>query len=231
MRHHYEWNWRGAEESYRRALELNPALGTAHLRYAWLLLALGRRNEATQEIERAWNLAVEIDPQRLVVVRATRAAAFYFGREYDRVIEECRAALELDGRYFPLHYLLGRAYARKGQPGRALAELEKAAPHTGEVLMLEAARGQACGVLGKRAAALRAIKKLHAVAKRRYVPSTYFGMLYSSVGKIDEAFAWLERAYEERADGLTLLGVEPMVDSLRSDPRMQNLLRRIGLAG
>jgi TolB-like protein/Flp pilus assembly protein TadD len=231
VRHHYEWNWRGAEESYRRAIELNPALGTAHLRYAWLLLALGRGEEAMQEIERAWNLAVEIDPQRLVVVRATRAAAYYFGRQFDRVIEECHAALELDAAYFPLHYLLGRAYARKGQPRKALAELEKAAPHTGEVLMLEVARGQTCGALGKRAAAMQAIKKLHAVAKRRYVPATYFGMLYSSVGKIDEAFVWLERAFDERADGLTLLGVEPMIDSLRGDPRMQDLLRRIGLSG
>src|SRR5208282_448801 len=121
--HHYEWNWPEAEKSYQRALELNPDYTAVLLRYAWLLLALGRTADALRRIDRAQEISQEIDPHLLVMIRATRAAAFYFARDFDRAIAECRDALQLDASYFLLHYLLSRALARKGSHAAAVSAL------------------------------------------------------------------------------------------------------------
>jgi TolB-like protein/Tfp pilus assembly protein PilF len=228
VRHHYEWDWKGAEEEYRRALELNGEYPGARLRYAWLLLSLSRQDEAFREIEQAQRSAQETDPHLLVVIRATRAAAFYFAREYDRCLRECAEAMELDPSYFLLHYLLARAHARKGAHKKAGSVLKKIGANQDKISLMSMATGLLCAVMGRKAQARAVVKQLHNEAAKRYVPATYIGILHAGLGDEESAFEWLERAYEERADGLTLLNVEPMVDGLRQDPRFQSLLRRIG---
>lgn len=228
VRHHYDWDWKGAETEYRCALELNPEYPGARLRYAWLLLSLWRQDEALREIQHAQRTAQETDPHLLVVIRATRAAAFYFAREYDRCIRECFEAMELDPKYFLLHYLLARAHARKGAHKKAGAVLKKIGANQDKMSLMSMATGLLCAVTGRKAQARAVVKQLHNEAARRYVPPTYIGILHAGLGDADAAFEWLERAYEERADGLTLLNVEPMVDGLRQDARFQSLIRRIG---
>jgi TolB-like protein/Flp pilus assembly protein TadD len=227
IRHHYDWDWKGAEKSFQRALDLNPAYSGARLRYAWLLLSLGRTSAALKEIQDAQKIAQEVDPHLLVVIRSTRAAAFYFAREYDKAIAECTDALELDSGYFLLHYLLGRCHARKGLHAAAIAAL-KTNYTVGHIPLVDTGLALAHAVNGGKDATTSAIAQLQTLAKFRYVPATYMGILYAGLNDHAKAFEWLERAYEERADGLTLLNVDPMVDGLRSDQRFGGLLARIG---
>jgi TolB-like protein/Flp pilus assembly protein TadD len=230
VRHHYHWDWKGAEVSYRRALELSPDNAAAHLWYSWLLLALGRNSEALTEIEQTLVIVQETDPDRLVAVLATRAAAYYFNREFERAAQECKKALELNPKYFMLHYILGRTYARMDMNAEAIAELKAKGVTPGEVPLMDAVLGLAYSVGGKPEQTKRIVEAFKAQAKKRYIPATYFGMLYAGLGDKEQAFIWLEKAYEERADGLTWLNVEPMLDPLRPHPRFQDLVRRMGLA-
>jgi len=229
VRHHYDWDWKTAEQEYKKALALNPEYPGARLRYAWLLLSLSRREEALAEIQRAQQTARETDPHLLVVIRATRAAAFYFAREYDRSIRECQEAMELDSTYFLLHYLLARAQARKGALEKAGTILKKIGEIQEKIPLMAMAAGLLHAVAGRKREARAVLKQLHAQASQRYIPATYIGILHAGMGDSEAAFEWLEKAYAERADGLTLLNVEPMVDALRPDPRFQSLIRRIGL--
>ncbi|HEY6273531.1 MAG TPA: tetratricopeptide repeat protein [Terriglobales bacterium] len=229
VHHHYHWNWKEAEASYRRAVELNPGYAAAHLWYSWLLLALGRSDEALAEIERTMVIVQETDPHRLVVVHATRAQAYYFRREFERAREECEKALQLDPSHFMLHYILGRAYRRLGDSARAIAELKAATKSAGEVPLVDAVLGLAYAVSGRREQAQKVVEALTSAARKRYIPPTYFAIVYAGLGEKDQALGWLEKAFEVRADLLTWINVEPMMDEVRSDPRFQNLIRRIGL--
>jgi len=229
VNHHYHWKWNEAEASYRRAIELNPGYDAAHLWFSWLLLALDRRQEAIQEIELTGRIVQETDPHRLVAVHATRAQAYYFGREFDRAIEECDKALQLDSGHFMLHYILGRAYRRLGQGAKAIAQLKAARQSSGDIPLVEAVLGLAYAVNGQKEQAQKVVDSFKTAASKRYIPPTYFGILFAGLGDKDQALAWLEKAFQERADLLTWLNVEPMMDDVRSDPRFQDLIRRIGL--
>lgn len=230
VRHHYHWDWKGAEVSYRRAIELSPDFSNAHLWYSWLLLALGRTDEALPQIEQTLKIVQETDPDRLVPVLSTRALAYYFQHEYLRAADECRKAMELNPNYFMLHFILSRSYARMNKHDEAIAALKPAKGTTpGEAPLIDAALGLAYSVTGKLDQTKKMMEAFKAQAKKRYIPATYFGMLYAGLGDKDQALHWLEKAYEERADGLTWLNVEPMLDPLRHNPRFQELIKRIGL--
>ena len=228
VHHHYHWNWEEAESRYRRAAELDPYHAATHLWHSWLLLALGRRDAALDEIESTMRIVQETDPHRLVAVRATRAAAFYFSREFERSVEESSRALELDPEHFMLHYILGRSHMRLGAHEKAISHFESARTGGVDMPLMDAALGLAYAVTGRPDRARRLAGKLKAAG--RYVPPTYVGMLYAALGDRREALVWLEKAFEERADGLTWLNVDPMLDEMRSEPGFQYLIHRIGLA-
>lgn len=228
--HHYHWDWKGAEASYRQAIELNPDHAPAHLWYSWLLLALGRQDDALKEIEHLQTIVQQTDPHRLVAVHVTRAAAWYFRREYEQAAQECKKAIALDPNYFMLHYILARAYSRMGMTVEAIAELKSKGAAAGEVLLVDAALGLAYGLVGKKGQTEKIVEAFKAAAKKRYVPATYFSMLYAGMGDPGQAIVWLEKAIEERADGLTWMNVDPMLDPLRKHPRFQELVRKMGLA-
>jgi TolB-like protein/Tfp pilus assembly protein PilF len=229
VNHHYHWKWEEAEAGYELAIELNPDHADTHLWYSWLLLALGRRDAAFDEIEQTMSIVQETDPHRLVAVHTTRAAAYYFGREYQRAVDECEKAKQLDPEYFMLHFISGRAHMRLNNYAQAIAHLKASRTGTGEFPLMDAALGLAYAVSGKKGLTAKMAEQFKAAAKKRYIPPTYFGMLFAGLGDKDKAMMWLEKAYDDRADGLTWLNVEPMLDDVRSDPRFQDLIRRIGL--
>jgi tetratricopeptide (TPR) repeat protein len=136
--------------------------------------------------------------------------------------------LDLDATHFMAHYVLGRALMRLGDHAKAIRHFESTKSHDSEIPLLEAALGLAYAVTGQSDKARLIARKFTAAARTRYVPPTYLGMLYAGLGQRDEAFRWLEIAFKERADGLTWLNVDPMLDDLRSDPRLQDLILRIG---
>lgn len=229
VNHHYYWKWKEAEGEYQQAIELNPDHADTHLWYSWLLLALGRNNDAFDEIEQGLSIVQETNPHRLVAVHTTRAAAYYFGRDYQRAVEECEKAEQLDPKYFMLHFIAGRAHMRLNNYAKAIGHLKLARTGTGEMPLMDAALGLAYAVSGKKGLTAKLAEQFKAAAKKRYIPPTYFGMLFAGLGDRDKAMEWLEKAFEERADGLTWLNVEPMLDELRSDPKFLDLIRRIGL--
>ena len=228
--HRYDWDWHSAERSYKRAIELNPYNARPHLWYGWLLMSEGRRDEALAELREAEEVAKRIDPLGLADIRATVANSLYMAREYDQAIEECRRTNELNGTYFLSLYVLGRSYAQKRMYAKALDVLKKAIVSNPHNLLLVAALGHTYGLSGDKAKALGTLKELKDLRRKRYVPAIYVAAIYSGLSETDQAFVWLEKSYGERSDGMTYLKIERLFDSLHSDPRFPDLMKRVGFS-
>jgi tetratricopeptide (TPR) repeat protein len=222
----YEWNWTSAEKEFKRAIDLNPHYATAHQWYGGCLEATGRSNEAIAERKRAQ----ELDPLSLVI-NFELGVAFYYAHNYDQAIEQFHKTLELDQNFPAAHVFLPAAYEQKGKYEEAIAEFKKGIPLRGgsEWAFTKGGLGHLYAILGKKSEALTLLDELKQLAAQEYVPPTSIALVYAGLGEKDEAFAWLEKAYEERSFQLQWLNVEPRWDSLRSDPRFADLIRRIGL--
>ncbi len=218
----YEWDRSGAERELRRAMELNPNDADAYQVYASHLSELGRLDEAMAAMKRAR----ELDPLSLNI-STNVGMFFYFAHQYDQAIEQYRKTIELDPNFPRAHIWLGLAYERKGRYDEALAEFRKAAtldPNSTEAV---AALGHAYAQLGQRGEAQKRVDALKELSKQRYVPPYRIALIYTGLGEKDHAFAWLEKAYEARDEGIIYaLKPNPLWDSLRSDPRFADLLRR-----
>jgi adenylate cyclase len=222
----YDWDWSGGEREFQRAIELNPSYAAADHWHAIALLATGRSEEATAEFKRA----LELDPLSLIFNRDL-GTAFYLARQYDQAIEQLRKTLELDPNFALAHSSLGWAYLQKSMYKEGIAECEKElAVSPGNSYALSGL-GHAYAVAGKRAEAQKVLDQLNELSKQRYVPAVSRVGIYVGLGEKDKAFEWLEKSYAERSQGLArnYLKVSPAYDPLRSDPRFQNLLRRMNL--
>jgi len=218
----YDWDWPTAEKEYRRAIELNPNYVTAHHWYAEHLTYRGRFDEAFVESERARQL----DPLSLIVA-ADNGAILYYSRQYDRAIEKWNAVLAKDPAFSRAH-LVRYAYLEKGRIADALADVENYHP-VDDTPWRWSALAYIYGRSGQRTLALRALRKLEQINRRQPMDSGALFWAHIGIGDKDQAFVWLEKAYTEHSDTLTVLKVEPGFDSLRSDPRFQDLMRRVGL--
>jgi TolB-like protein/Tfp pilus assembly protein PilF len=218
-RHHYDWDWSGAEGEYKRALELNPGYATAHQWYAEYLTTVGRHEEAIAEIRRAQ----ELDPLSLVI-DSNVGRLLYHAHRYDQAIDELQNTLRLDPNYFWAHVFLGMAFEQKGMYAEAIAEFQKVAALSGGEPNVPLAHTYAAS--GRTDDARKMLKAL----QQRYgedVESYFMGGIHAALGEKDEAFAWLEKAYEEHSFFLVFLKTEPWFDPLHTDPRFQDLLRRM----
>ena len=222
VREEYDWDWLGAEKEFKRAIELNPGYATAHQWYAECLSVMGRHDEAIAEAKRAQ----ELDPLSLII-NAVGGRVLFYARRYDEAIAQCRRTLDLNAGFYPAHLFLGWALEQEKLYEQAISEYQKAiAPVQGNPrLAATLARGYA--VAGKRTEALETISQVRELSKQSYVSSYVTAQAYAALGDTDLAFQWLEKAYQERDSKLAWLKVEPGFDSLRSDPRFQNLLRRM----
>jgi TolB-like protein/Tfp pilus assembly protein PilF len=224
VRLHYDWDWPGAERDFRRALELDPRRAATHHWYSFFLSAMGRAEEAVAEAQRAW----ELDPLALIV-NANLAHPHYYARRFDRVIEECQKLLRMEPGFGVAHQWLSMAYAAKGMLAEAIDEYRRFAVSVPTATRPVALIGNAHARAREREAALACMEELRQLAARRHVPAIHFAIIHIGLGERDEAFAWLEKAFEERSDQLAFLGVEPLFDPLRDDPRFASLLRRLRL--
>ena len=216
-------NWSAAEEERKRALELNPNSAEVQGSYGHHLRALGRLDEAMPYSKRAQ----ELDPLSLER-NVDTGFAFYFARQYDRAIEQFQKTIQMDPTYAPAHARLGLAYLAKGRYEDAIAEYEKAKA-LDERSRRASNLGYAYAVAGKRAEALKMLDELKEQAKQRYVSPYEFALVYIGLGEKDQAFVYLDKTYEESPDLLVFIKVSPQYDSLRSDPRFADLLRRMKL--
>ncbi len=220
----YDWNWSEAEREYRRAIELNPNYPPAHQWYALLLASMRRFDEALIEMERA----KRVDPLSLII-NSNQGWVLYFARRYGESIAQCRRTLEIDPRFGGAHWVLGFSYLFAGDSSKAVAEEERAVELSGENPGTRATLAYAYAVAGKPAEARAILEDLLRLSQRRYVPAFWIATAFAGLGERETAFEWLEKSYQEREGALTLLNIEPRFDSLRPDPRFQDLVRRIGL--
>jgi TolB-like protein/DNA-binding winged helix-turn-helix (wHTH) protein/Tfp pilus assembly protein PilF len=221
----YEWDWRGAERAYQRAIELDPGYVTAHQWYGECLIQLGRFAEAEQQMQ----AAIKADPLSLIA-HTNLGWTHFMARDYDRAIAQLRKVIEMDAHFVNARLKLGMAYLQKGQMTEANHELTQAQTLGGESSQILAARAHAYVKANAPAEALRLVAQLETRARNAYVEPSDIALIYTALGKKDEAFAWLEKARVQRSEALLCwLKVDPRVDPLRDDARFAELLKAIGL--
>ena len=220
----FDFDWETAEKEYGRAIELNPNYATAHHWYAEFLSLQGRFTEALAESERAR----ELDPLALIIA-ADQGVILFYARQYDASIAQFRAVKEMEPA-FPRAHMVLAPYIEKHQFADALAELEQWEAPGGKSAWTWAWRAFIYGRSGQNAQARQALAQVKQFYDRGQ--SSPDPMLWAliAVGDRDEAFAWFEKAYADHSNVLTSLKVNPGFDGLRSDPRFQNLMRRVRLA-
>jgi TolB-like protein/Tfp pilus assembly protein PilF len=218
------WQWSEADKEFKRAIELNPKYPTAHHWYSLYLGQTGRFEEGLAEAKRAQ----ELDPLSMVI-NGLLARSYFAKGDLDAVIRQSTRMLELDPNFPSGHSMLGFAYLKRGRPNEALAEIQKGLELSGRTSEYLGYFGYANAVAGKRAEALEVIKEL----ERRYVTraavGVHFAMVYAGLGNTDQAFAWLEKDLQARSSQLSFVNASPPFESLRSDRRYAELLRRMGL--
>jgi eukaryotic-like serine/threonine-protein kinase len=220
----YEWNWLAAEQEFKRAIELNRNDASAHCGYGSYFQSMERFDEAIAERK----LCRELDPLSPTAT-ANVGYPYYFARQYDQAIGHYRKALELDPNYSWAYLWIGQAYLGKQMYNEAIDNISKAIALSEGNVRMKATLGYAYALAGKRGEAQQIVNELQAQSKQKYVSPYFIAVVYSGLGEKDQAFALLEKAYQERHPYLTLLKVEPVFDNLRSDPRYTELLRKVGL--
>jgi serine/threonine protein kinase/Tfp pilus assembly protein PilF len=221
-----EWEWAAATRQFERALELNPNSARIHVLYGLHFLELGRMDEAFVHLRRA----LELDPLNLNV-NDNLAAAYMLSRQYSQAIEQWNKTLEIDSSFASAHSGLSIAYLVTGKYALWLEEWEKAAKlaNDSEDLSLVGAVNREYAKSGFRGAMKRLVALREEQVKRIYIDPAVIAGDYALLEEKDQAFAWLEKAYAEKSDFLISLKLWPTFDSLRSDPRYADLLKRMGL--
>jgi len=215
----YDYDVPGAEKEFKRAIELNPGSASAHQWYGWYLAVLGRPDEALKEIK----LAQELDPLSLTI-NTELGMPFYFTSQYDRAIEQFKKGVEMDPNGTFARGWLALTYIQKGMYEEATTAANKS-----DDPYLLASTAHAYALLGKTAEAQRIIEQLKKQARQRYVPPYIMARTYVGLGEKEQAIEWLEKSYENREDAIIWLNSDPALDGLRSEPRFQDLVRRVGL--
>jgi eukaryotic-like serine/threonine-protein kinase len=219
---YYDWKFEAANVELRRAVELNPNSMEAHNFYGECLCAMGRWNEGLAEVDRA----IVLDPLSPAPSRS-REQCLLSARKYDETIAQHTKTSELDASFFYYDSFAGAAYREKGMFAESLAEYQRLQRVTGGQLFAGLAITYAR--MGKTAEARGILKEFLEFSKRKYVSPDKIALIYASLGEKDEAFVWLDRAYENRSGFLPAFVVTPDYDPLRSDPRFDVLMRKMGL--
>ena len=218
----FDWDFDAAGKEFRRAIELNPSYATAHHWYAWHLSLLGRHGEAIAEMRKAENL----DPLSLII-NADLAELLVLAHSYDEAIQQSRKTIEMDPNFALAHNQLAQAYLQKRMNDEAVAELQKAAELSGGSPTVLANLARAYSASGKRGEAIKLLNELKKRSNSIYSHGSEIAVIYAALGDTDQAMSWLEKGYEERFNPGVLL--RPGFDPLRSDPRFEDLVHRIGL--
>lgn len=219
----YEWDWAGAENEYKRAIELNPGYASAHHWYGWYLSLVGRLGEAIMQIKKA----DELDPLSLEI-NSDLGLSFFFARQYGKALEQFQKALEEEPDSIWTRFFLGWSFEQMGQLEKAVAEYKKARL-VDESPLIIAALGHAYALMGRYEEAQGALEEMKQLSARRHISPYLFTTIYVALGDHDRAFAELEKDYENRSEALAWLKVDPRLDPLRADARFTDLLQRVGL--
>ncbi|MCL5005782.1 MAG: winged helix-turn-helix domain-containing protein [Acidobacteria bacterium] len=218
----YDWDWAAAEKDYKRAIELNPNSAMAHQRYSVYLSSMKRYAEGIREAQRAQQL----DPLSPWMSR-NLAICYIYAREFDQALQQCRDTASLFPEYSGIYQDFEAIYIAQHRYQEAVAARQKGYLLGGMSAAEVATLGQAYAKDGVRGYWLWQIRRWREESKHRYVPASWFAYLFAGLGDKDQAFSYMEKAYQERDRRFTILQVAPGWDPLRSDPRFQVYLRRM----
>jgi TolB-like protein/DNA-binding winged helix-turn-helix (wHTH) protein/Flp pilus assembly protein TadD len=219
----FDWDFDSAGQEFRRAIELNPGYATAHHWYAWHLSLVGQNEEAIVQMKKAENL----DPLS-IIINADLAELLVIAHAYDESISQSRKTIEMDPEFALAHNQLGQAYLQKRMPDEAIAELQKAVQLSAGSPTCIANLARAYAASGKKSEAVKLLSDLKKRSNASYSHASEIAVIYAALDDKAQAMTWLEKGYEERFNPGVLL--RPGFDPLRSDPRFQDLLRRMGLS-
>jgi len=219
----YDRNWAESERNFRRAIELNPNEPAVHHQYGTsYLVAVGRFDEALAELRKAH----ELDPLSPITMVAMGATLCFMGR-WDDGAEQFRKTFEIAPNFVQGHYYWSQAYAWRGSYREALAELEKIEPPDSVPVL--GLRGYLYAAAGRPRDALLVVNQLEKLSRRNYVDPAFIADIYAGLGNRDSCFRWLESAYDRHSLGMVTLKFSPVYAKIRSDPRFDDLLRRVGI--
>jgi TolB-like protein len=221
---HHDWDWRTAETQFQRALELDPNYAVTNHWHSHYLTAMGRTEESLAASKRC----LELDPLDLVI-NIHMAWHYQFSRQYDEAIEQCHKTNDLHPNSFWPPYFFAMAYQQQRKIGEAVAEYQKSVQMSGNVTFTTAGLGHLYASNGDRSRGRAIYEELVARSKAAYVPAYDVALVCVGMGWTDQAFDWLGKALDERSGWLTYLNVEPRLDTVRSDPRFNELLRGVRL--
>jgi serine/threonine protein kinase/Flp pilus assembly protein TadD len=220
----YRLEWSGVLDEFKRAIELNPGEANSHHWYALALASAGRRDEAISEMK----LAQELDPRSLII-DANLSWVYYLAGRNDEAVAQAQKTVAMDPSFAVAHGCLGQAYLAQREYANALQELQQALALSGNETSFKAELGNAYAVAGKKPEALVVLHELLQMSSQQYVSPYSIALVYAGLDQKDEAFRWLDKAYDERSVRLINIAVHPRFASLHSDPRFAALLQRIGL--
>jgi TolB-like protein/tetratricopeptide (TPR) repeat protein len=220
----YVYNWSEAEVQMARARDLHPNSPFLRVGYATVLMVLGHTGKAAAELE----CALELDPLSLEV-RFWLVEVLFFGRQYERALEQARQLLELEPEHQLAHMVLGHAYLGMQRFEESVAALRHAVEASGEFPLMLGWLGLVLGLGGHKAQARVVLERLRAIGGQRFVLPTSFAWIHFGLGEIDEAFAWMERAIDRNDGWIPALKSYPFLDPIRADPRFHALLRKLNL--
>jgi TolB-like protein/Tfp pilus assembly protein PilF len=218
----FDWDWAGAEREYRRAIELNPNSAISRHLYSYFLMCMGRLDEAISEM----GVALELDPLALLP-NAVLGWYYLLGRRFEEAIVQTERTIELDPNFYLPHFNLGHIYIRQTRYDEAIATLQRARKLDSDNPWVIPALARAYAATGRRGEASELVHELEALSERKYVSPGVLAWLYAGLGQKDEAFEWLETAYEERSWEVVQLRLDTQLDPIRDDPRFKDLLRRM----
>lgn len=221
---YYGWQWKDARDTFKRAIDLDPQSPKAHHWYSEYLWAMGRFDEALEELTEAENL----DPLSLMV-NTTMGLAYFYSRRYDRGIEQLQRTLELDPYFGLAHWVLGLVYEQKGMVVEAVARFKEASRLSGGTPLILGSLARAHALAGQRRRATGALRRLNGVARRSYVCPYRLATVHAALGDRGEVFRLLDAAFEARSCWLTYLNVDPAFDQIRANRRFTDLVKRVGL--
>lgn len=224
VKHRFDWDWKGAEGEFKRAIELNRNYSTAHHWYGFYLASMERFDEAISEMKQAQ----ELDPLSLVI-NTNVGFIFYYARQFDQAIKQLRKTLEIDPTWWQAHLALAMAYEKKGAPDDAIVEYQKALMLRGEKTETLESLRKAYAVSGMKGYWQKQLELERERANREHIPPYGLASLCARVGEKDQSFELLRKALLDRASTLYSLKVDPIFDNLHSDRRFADLLVQIGL--